>query len=189
MDSHPDYSKKSLLAFADTLGRKGLAKSNTARGLKVAATRILDDDVLDVREVDVTTAIRRYSNKNPGKLSPGTLAEYESRIGILIREFVKFHDDPTAYAGIGRDASGASRKERNSKAAPSSARGAPVTMVEFKTAPAPQATPRTGLTLEYPLRPDFLAQVVVPRDMKADEARRFCAFVMTLAADFTPKDA
>jgi hypothetical protein len=49
-----------------------------------------------------------------------------------------------------------------------------------------KATP--GLSLEFPMRPDFLAQVVIPRDMSKDEARRFTAFVMTLAHDFVPQD-
>jgi|PlaIllAssembly_1097288.scaffolds.fasta_scaffold1856607_2 hypothetical protein len=38
----------------------------------------------------------------------------------------------------------------------------------------------TALCLPYPLRPDFLAQVVVPRDMTIVEAERLCAFVLAL---------
>jgi hypothetical protein len=36
---------------------------------------------------------------------------------------------------------------------------------------------------QYPIRrePWFLAQVVLPRDLKSHEADRLCAFVMTLA--------
>lgn len=34
---------------------------------------------------------------------------------------------------------------------------------------------------DYPLRPDYLAQVVVPRDMTELEAERLCAFIKTLA--------
>ena len=44
-------------------------------------------------------------------------------------------------------------------------------------------TPTPGLALSYPLRPDFLAQVVIPRDMTVSEARRLSAFVMTLTVD------
>jgi hypothetical protein len=40
--------------------------------------------------------------------------------------------------------------------------------------------------LEYPLRPDRSAQVVVPRDLTVDEARRMGAFLLTLAVDFRP---
>jgi hypothetical protein len=43
-----------------------------------------------------------------------------------------------------------------------------------------------GISLDYPLRPDLLAQVVVPRDLTVEEARRMGAFLVTLAADFRP---
>jgi len=38
------------------------------------------------------------------------------------------------------------------------------------------------------MRPDFLAQVVIPRDMKVDEAKRLSRFILTLALDFQPND-
>lgn len=37
-----------------------------------------------------------------------------------------------------------------------------------------------ALCLDYPLRPQFLAQLVVPRDMNTAEAKRLCAFIETL---------
>lgn len=33
---------------------------------------------------------------------------------------------------------------------------------------------------EYPLRPDFTAQVVLPRDLTTAEAKRLCAMIETL---------
>jgi hypothetical protein len=41
-----------------------------------------------------------------------------------------------------------------------------------------------GIELAYPLRPDLLAQVIVPRDLTVEEARRMGAFLVTLAVDF-----
>jgi hypothetical protein len=34
----------------------------------------------------------------------------------------------------------------------------------------------------FPIRPKFLAQIVIPRDLTKEEADRLCAFVMSLAA-------
>jgi len=42
---------------------------------------------------------------------------------------------------------------------------------------------QNGLTLDYPLRPDFLAQVVIPRDLTTEEARRMVAFLLALTSD------
>jgi hypothetical protein len=44
--------------------------------------------------------------------------------------------------------------------------------------------PAGDIALAYPLRPDLLAQVVVPRDLTVEEARRMGAFLVTLAVDF-----
>lgn len=42
-------------------------------------------------------------------------------------------------------------------------------------------TPPATLALPFPLRPGYLAQVVIPRDLTKAEADRLCAFVMSLA--------
>lgn len=59
--------------------------------------------------------------------------------------------------------------------------------VVFFTGPTPplirHATP---LCLDFPMRPDFLAQIVVPRHMTLAEAKRLCAFIETLV---TPDSA
>lgn len=36
---------------------------------------------------------------------------------------------------------------------------------------------------DFPMRPDFLAQVVIPRDMTKAEAQRLANFVLALAVD------
>jgi hypothetical protein len=40
--------------------------------------------------------------------------------------------------------------------------------------------------MPFPLRPDFLAQLVLPRDLTADEAKRLSAFITALVVDFKP---
>jgi len=42
------------------------------------------------------------------------------------------------------------------------------------------------MSLDFPLRSDLLAQVVVPRDLTVEEAHRMGAFLETLAIDFRP---
>jgi hypothetical protein len=39
------------------------------------------------------------------------------------------------------------------------------------------------LTVPFPLRPDFLASVQIPRDLRKGEADRLAAFIKTLAMD------
>ena len=140
----------------------------------------------DVRTIDVPRAVRRYNNKHPGVLSPRSLAEYQRRVQALIGEFEKYHADPTSYAGIGREVNGTPKKSAEKKAKPRRRREAEPAGEPTRT--REEAPRMAAISLDFPLRTDFLAQVVVPRDLKAEEARRLCAFVMTLAADYEPKN-
>ena len=181
----PDFSREALAKFLEMIESKGLGNAHTVGALKVASSKILGDlspdEEADVRKVDVRLAVKRYNNKNPNLLSPRSLAEYERRTALAIREFVRYHDDPRGYEGIGRGAP--TRPDRSEKKPRKAESGGTETAVPV---PTPQAASPTssGLSLAFPLRQDFLAQVVLPRDLKSDEARRLAAFIATLAVDY-----
>lgn len=182
-----DFSKNALMKFLDTVVAKGLMNANTAGGLKAACSRILDDlaDTDDVRGVDVNTAVVRYNNRNPGALSPNSLAEYQRRVSRAISDFVSWVENPASFKPRARGASGKNgRKAENTvgQRATATHSDMPVHTVHV----ASSAPTSTGLPLSYPLRSDFLAQVVIPRDLTSEEARRLGAFLLTLAADFRP---
>lgn len=182
-----DFSKNALMKFLDTVVAKGLMNANTAGGLKAACSRILDDLAAtdDVRGVDVNTAVVRYNNRNPGALSPNSLAEYQRRVSRAISDFVSWVENPASFKPRTRGASEKNgRKTEN--ASGQRATAAHPDMPDHSVHPASPAPTSTGLPLSYPLRPDFLAQVVIPRDLTSEEARRLCAFLLTLAADFRP---
>lgn len=183
-----NYSRAGLMAFLDLLGSKGLANANTTQSLKVAAGKILvdlsDAEEADIRTVDVGLAVRKFNNKNPGVLSPSSLAEYQRRVALAIREMEAYQENPTSYRGIGRGPTKADGTEKtssikrreNQRPQQSKPDSAPPTA----TPPSPGSP---GLSFAFPLRQDFLAQLVVPRDMKTEEANRLCAFVRALAVD------
>lgn len=180
-----DYSRTALMRFLDILEEKGLAKSNTVIGRRVACTKILDDlsseEESDVRRIDVETAVKKFVNKNPGDLSPRTLGEYRRRIQRTIKDFVRYNEDPESFKPIGRAGTTNREARRN---------GQQVRSDDANDRSKPQSSapvPTSGLSLSYPLRPDFLAQVVVPRDLKLNEARRLSAFVMTLSPEYEPE--
>ncbi len=181
-----DYSKSGLLSFLDTVVAKGLVNSNTAGGLKAACSRILDDlaDTDDVRKVDVNAAVIRFNNRNRGALSPNSLSQYQRRVSRAISDFVAWVENPAGFKPRARRSSGKNgQKADNSSGQSVVARQGNSTPAIHTQSPLAASA---GLPLSYPLRPDFLAQVVIPRDLTADEARRLGAFLMTLAADFRP---
>lgn len=180
-----DYSKGALLKFLDMVVAKGLMNANTAGGLKAACSKILDDlaEGDDVRSVDVNTAVVRYNNRNPGALSPNSLNEYQRRVVRAIADFTSWSDDPKAFRPKVKGTSTRNGK----KTEPRDNRQTTAPHSEAPTHPgSPTAPTSAGLPLSYPLRPDFLAQVVIPRDLTAEEARRLGAFLLTLAVDFRP---
>lgn len=182
-----DYSKNALLKFLNTVVAKGLVNANTAGGLKAACARILDDlsDTDDVRRVDVNTAVVRYNNRNPGALSPNSLAEYQRRVSRAISDFVSWVENPAGFKPRARGTT--AKNGRKTESAPGGHADASRQDTPTQAIHSAHSASTTGLPLSYPLRPDFLAQVVIPRDLTTEEARRLGAFLLTLAADFRPE--
>ena len=182
----PDFSKAALKVYLDVASSKALVNPNTLAGWKAAVSRILEEeaDATDVRSLDIKTAIRRYNNRQPGVLSPASLTQYEKRLAVIIAEFTKYQNDPAGYKGYGRHPTAPSAsKKAEIKLAPEGAK-----LQASSSSITANVTVTPGLPFAFPLRPDFLAQVVVPRDMTSIEARRLTRFIMTLAQDFNPPD-
>lgn len=194
MESEPDYSRAALARFIEFVVEKNLVHPATAQGWRVATTKVLEglsgEGLADVRQIDVEGTFRGFINRNPGRLSPASVGEYRRRVGRAIEEFVRWVEDPGAYAfrGAPRPPKPESRRREASAGEralpPRTAAGG---SQEKLTAGAPgSGYAGAGIALDYPLRPDLLAQVVVPRDLTVDEARRMGAFLVTLAVDFRP---
>ncbi len=183
-----DFTKAALLRFCDTVGRQGLVNANTATAWLGACTRILEDvaDGDDVRALDLASAVTRYNNRHSGELSPSSLKEYQRRSELARSQFISYVNDPTGYKGYGRGLPKANgdRRPRPERSAIKKSVGEPTK----KDLAEPHRQGTSGLSLEFPMRADFLAQVVIPRDMKVVEARRFSRFILTLAQDYQPPD-
>jgi hypothetical protein len=199
MSAQPDYSRAALARFIEYVVAKGLVNPSTAQGWRVATTKVLQEltpeELADVRRIDVEATFRAFLHRNPGRLSPASVGEYRRRVGRAIEEFVRWVDDPGGYGALGssvaRQSDGPGHRRRGQGRAvarpaervrPSSGEDGGVT----RPAPMPEPTRREGLALEYPLRPGFLAQVIVPPDLTVDEARRMGAFLLTLSPDYRP---
>lgn len=184
-----DYSKRALFDFLAMIVDKGLVNPNTGNGWKGAAAKVLEhlSDTDDVRSVDVTQAVLMYNNRNKNVLAPTSMKQYEIRVVQAIENFVRWSSDKMAYRGPSRQAIG--RPDR----APTKAKNGTVAKAQpGPTAPMPVALPEhphvisaseLRLTVPFPLRSSFIAQVIIPRDMTKDEAKRLCTFVEALGHD------
>lgn len=186
-----DYSKAAMNRFIKNVVAQGLLNPNTAAGWSAACSVVFEDvaDTEDVRKVDVPTAIKRYHNKHPGDLKGSVLAEYQRRVARVVADFVKYTDDPTGYKGRGKgptDTTGKPRTRITRTITPITGR-LDIKADDVKViAHGTTAPPKVGMTADFNMRPDFMAQVVIPRDMKTHEARRLCGYIMMLATDYVP---
>ena len=192
MSTEPDYSRAALARFIEFVVDKNLVHPSTAQGWRVATSKVLEglpeDASTDVRQLDVEAVFRAFLNRNPGRLSPASVGEYRRRVGRAIEEFVRWVEDPGAYGF--RGAPRAPRREARSRAGANGPPAGVATSPDVPAAPHTMTSPSSagpdGIALHYPLRADTLAQVVVPRDLTVEEARRMGAFLLTLAVDFRP---
>jgi len=144
-----------------------------------------------VRKIDVDLAVHRTANRTSGTISPGSLKTYKSRVITAIKEFLRWKEDPVNYKPRGLNKQ--SRSKQKSKATDSRTQNEQSfknTGDERRDQPSNSkevVSHSHGLNLSYPLRADFLAQVVIPRDMSELEAKRLGAFVLTLAMDYQPE--
>lgn len=181
-----EYALEKVVEFLGYAGEKGLIKASTAQGYRVALSKLedsfSDQERADIRAVDTESVFQRFLNRNGAKLTPGTLREYRRRLRTSIDEFLKWKADPTAYKPKGRSSS----PKRESDVGQSGGEEGKSTGSIAGDRPHPPVGSGI-LDIPFPLRPDFVATIQIPRDMKRIEAERLAAFVRTLAIDFKPE--
>ena len=189
------FSKTDLLNFLDILTQKAWVNANTGAGWKAAVNKILQhfEADADVRQIDVPSAVLQYHNRYPGDLAPDSLKRYEQRVGIAIAQFISWKTNPQTYKAPSRGIPGAQKPETKKNKLPANLKGnaittstgqATVTDTETQSSPTKPVVgvaTETSLALPFPLRPGFLAQIVIPRDLTQDEATRLGVFIQALA--------
>lgn len=183
------FTKSGALQFIQYAIDKGLVNSNTGGGWRAAFGKILEefgsDDLLT--DIDIPSEVLRYNNRHPGALSPDSLNQYKKRVLLVIQEFKKYTDSPTTYKGVlNRPSSGNKQNGRKATSDSKSLTLAPsdTSIVETPTQKqVTSAVTETSLMMPFPLRPNFLAQIIIPRDLTKDEAARLCNFIQALAQE------
>ena len=185
-------------SFVGYLADKGLVPLATTASMRTACDRIFSALSLDEQQnlagLDVAAAVQRFMNKNPGVLSPESAGVYRSRVLRTLEMLGRYNADPVGFrpevtkqrlngttSNDGR-ATSASRPSTLRKRQPAT------TPPSEPPEPPKHLTPAVvgAVTLTLPLRPDFVAQFIVPRDLTTKEARRLGAYFLTIPIDYEP---
>lgn len=194
-ETNKEYSQPELIKFLNYIKDKNLVKSRTVDSWISAASNLLSDpseaECNDVRTVDIDLAVHRAANRPSNTISPSSLRSYRTRTKRAIEEFVNWKSDPASYRPRNFEKlrtpsdSGHISKSKSKNTSASMQPGSNGDS-DGNLANGDLSQP-SGLNLSYPLRPDFLAQIVIPKDLNQLEAKRLGAFILTLSSDYQPE--
>lgn len=184
-----DLSYGSLNKFLEVSKLKSYYNNNTAGGYSSAVNKILGElpeaELSDVSIVDLDQAIRRFDNKSPGTLSSESMRAYKNRLVRIIEDFVSYQRDPINFRIRGANKTNTAPKEKKqTNGKPKNITIAKNSPIESPEADIPSSFKEERMTMHYPLRPELMVQLVLPKDLKLAEAKRLSAFLKTLCADY-----
>lgn len=197
-----NFTKSGLHQYIEIALDKGYLNANTGNAYKAAVNKLLGDlgDDDDVQSLDMRDTVLRYNNRFPGQLSGGSLKKYEQRASAAIAQFIAWKSDPMNYKGPSRSptlsnkVSESHRIIRRTRPVPEAGTAKSVSPDVSQTNPIDHTKTSQvrifgdlGLTYPFPLRPDFVAQLVIPRDLSTEEAKRLSIFIQALGHDVDPR--
>jgi hypothetical protein len=112
------YSTDDLLEFLDHAGDKGLMPAATAQALAVATRNVLailsEQEKADLSQLDLDTAIKRFTNKRAKDFNPTSLKEYGRRVRRAVELFLNWREDPANFTIKTRTTSAPRKKDKGS---------------------------------------------------------------------------
>jgi hypothetical protein len=161
---------------------KGLMNPTTARILKNACLQVLNVqdgwENLDLDDLEAEDAFIRFQNLRGKALTPRSLRDYRHRFEQALESYRSYVSDPSAWKGPGQDrvrrgtTDSAKSRSKDSQAAP--------TLQDSATVANDGSD---SFSYPFPIRSGFVARVTLPADLRSNEAKRLCTFIMSLAVD------
>lgn len=168
-----ETTAKALIDHWGWATKRGLMNANTAATLRAACAKVLSIfdnlDAVDVRQLDVEETLRRFKNLRGKDLKPDSIEAYEQRFRQALKSFLEYVDDPGGWKPTMR------APERNGRAKTKEAAPKGVGAVL-----APDLGNGRAISYPFPLRDGFVAQLVLPNDLKAVDVTRITTFMNTL---------
>lgn len=173
-----NYSYDALMRYCEDLKVSGKYSKSKAGGWLTACrkllTSLLPEENEDIRKVDLFAAARKYRTSTGAKEK--TEREYRNRAQAAISEFI---------TAVEETAGAESEREDVQDKIPADVpdTGKSDELPPKKPKRAPKSSFPTVNTIIFQIRTDFLAQLTLPMDLKASEARHLCNLIKILPLD------
>ena len=179
-----EYSIDELLGFLGHASERGLMPAATAMALAVASRNVFgvlaDHEKADVRALDLTDVINRFSNKRAREFNPSSLTAYGLRVQRAVKLFVDWRGNPASFTVKTRSTKNAARKERS----PIPVDSAPLPRTEAARVVVVSSPDEDSFETSVPVRQGQLITISnVPKNLTAAEAARLADFVKMLAVE------
>ena len=173
-----DYSFTSLMEYCqylkDTSGESKPKSNGRLTACRVVLKDLLPSEFEDVRIVDVDSAAAKYASTSGSKKK--TVTGYRNNVKRAIEMFVEHVDSlvdmkPEETTDMSDKTAPPSEDKKINEPAPAKAK-------RYRTPPTLAVN-----TISVQVRPDFLAQLILPLDLKAAEAEHLCKLITALPMD------
>ena len=169
-----DYSFISLMEYCQFL-KETAGESKPKSNGRLTACRVVLKDLLpcelkDVRIVDVESCAAKYASRSGSKKK--TVTGYRNNVKRAIEMFVEHIDSledekPEETTGVSNKAAPPSEENKANEQTP-------IKTKRYRTPPA------AVNTINVQIRSDFLAQLILPLDLKTAEAEHLCKLIKAL---------
>ena len=165
--------------------KEGLINEATASALSTSCRHVLgvvpNWESLDVQTLDVDDCINIFNNLRSKEYKPRSLKDYTGRFRRAVNSYRSYLEDPASWRFPSSRWQSASRSDGFA----STSRGRARQIDEVSTTKDVSADV-VSHEYSFPIRPDFMAKLAIPRDVTTAEINRLVAWARTLAVDYEP---
>lgn len=185
MDTTGDGTGADFVDHWDWAASRGLLNRNTANALKAAARAVLSIEgdnweSESVLSINIDNLLDRFENLRKKDFTPESLATYRSRFKRAHQLYSSFLADPRNYHPQTREREksgsplGTPKRERRKDVETLSGAGS-------ESGQLPTLIGTKLIRYPFPVREGVIAELLLPVDLRKEEARRLAAFLESLS--------
>ncbi len=183
-----EYGSAAVLDFLTHAAERGMLPTATASALAVACRTVFEilepGEAEDLRNVDLSRLVSRFSNKRARDFNPSSLKEYGRRVKRAWDLFSSWKSDPANFLPKTRATAARKGAKRVDRPSTESASGQMPAMAVPSAVRSVEAFEMPGaFSSAFPIRRGHVVTISnIPADLTGEEAERLAFYVRLLGA-------